>query len=323
MITRRLLAILAAGTLAGAAGPDGYPLRTVRIVVPYPPGGTTDFVARLVAARLTDRLGRNCIIENKPGASGAIGTESVARAAPDGLTLLFGTINTHGTNSAVFKSLPYDPIADFAAVSEVVSSPNVLIANSSAGMATLDDVLRRARETPGQLAYGSTGHGGSPHMSAVLLAAMTGMSMKHVPYKGGGPMLNDLLAGHIPIAFDNLPSSMEQIRSGAIRGIAVTTKDRAPSAPDVPTIAATVPGYEVSAWFGIFAPKRAPDALVQYLSNEIATIVQEPDTRHRLIESGAVPVGNSPAAFTAVVVAEVEKWGSTWPKWRPCRSTDA
>lgn len=307
-ITRRSLAMLAAGTCLGAAGPAGYPTRTVRIVVPYPPGGTTDLVARLVAMRLTERVGHSFIVENKPGASGAIGTEAVARAAPDGETLVFGTINTHGINSAVFKKLPYDAVQDFAAVSQVVSSPNVLVANPAAGLHTLDDVLRRAREKPGELAFGSTGNGGSPHMSGVLLQTMTGTTLEHVPYKGGGPMLNDLLAGHIPIGFDNLPSSMGQIRSGAVRGIAVTTKERAPSAPDLPTIAETVPGYQVSAWFGLLAPKRTPDAAVQYLSTEIADILREPEMRRRLIESGAVPIGNSPAEFAAVIVAEVDKW---------------
>ena len=306
--TRRSLLAVPAAALLGAAGPGGYPQRTVRIIVPFPPGGTTDFVARLVAVRLTEQLGRNVIIENKPGASGAIGTEMVARAAPTGETLVFATINTHGINSAVFKSLPYDPVADFAPVTEVVSSPNILIANNDAGLRSLDDVLRRARAEPGQLAFGSTGHGGSPHMSGVLLQAMTGTVLKHVPYKGGGPMLNDLMAGHIPIAFDNLPSSMELVRGGGIAGIAVTTRDRSPSAPDLPTIAETVPGYEVSAWFGVLAPKGTPPVVAEYLQQQIAAILRNPDVQRRLIESGATPVGNTPAEFAAVVAAEVDKW---------------
>lgn len=305
-ITRR--AVLAGSAIVlGAARPAGFPSRPIRIVVPFPPGGTTDFVARLVAARLTERVGR-VIVENKPGASGAIGAEAVARAAPTGEVLVFATINTHGINSAVFKSLPYDPVKDFAAVSQVVSSPNILVASPSSGLRTLDDVLRRAREQPGQLAFGSTGHGGSPHMSGVLLQAMTGVSMKHVPYKGGGPMLNDLMAGHIPVAFDNLPSSMELVRAGGVTGIAVTTRDRSPSAPDLPSVSETVGGYEVSAWFGVLAPRGTPAGVVQYLSDEIAAITREPDIHQRLLNSGAVPVGNSPDAFAAMVVAEVEKW---------------
>ena len=307
-ITRRSVLTASAATLLAAAGPGGYPMRTIRIIVPFPPGGTTDFVARLIAAKLTERLGRNVIIENKPGASGAIGTEMVAHANPNGETLVFATINTHGINSAVFKSLPYDPVKDFAAVTQVVSSPNILVANNDAGLHTLDDVLRRARAEPGQLAFGSTGHGGSPHMSGVLLSAMSGISLKHVPYKGGGPMLNDLMAGHIPLGFDNLPSSMELARNGSITGIAVTTKERSPSAPTLPAIAETVPGYEVSAWFGVLAPKGTPMPVIDYLQQQIAAILQAPETRQRLVESGATPVGNTPEQFAAVVAAEVEKW---------------
>ena len=208
----------------------------------------------------------------------------------------------------MFKALPYDPVRDFAAVSQVVGSPNVLVANPAAGLHTLDDVLRQARDRPGQLAFGSTGPGGSPHMSGVLLQAMAGVRLNHVPYKGGGPMLNDLVAGHIPIGFDNLPSSMAQIRAGAVRGIAVTTKGRAPGAPDLPTIAETVPGYEVSAWFGLLAPRQTPDAVVQHLSAEIADILREPEMHRRLVEAGALPIGGSPAEFSAVVAAEVDKW---------------
>ena len=307
-ITRRLLLGSAAVTALGAAGPGGFPAHTVRIVVPFPPGGTTDFVARLIAVRLTDRLGRNVIVENKPGASGAIGTELVARAAPTGETLVFATVNTHGINSAVFRSLPYDPVKDFAPVSEVVSSPNILVANKQSGLKTLDDVLQRARAVPGQLAFGSTGVGGSPHMSAVLLESLTGIGMKHVPYKGGGPMLNDLMAGVIPIAFDNLPSSMPLVQSGDILGVAVTSKEVSPSAPAIPTIGTTVPGYEVSAWFGMLAPAATPAPVVDYLAGQIAAILQEPDTRKRLLDNGAVPVGNTPAEFAAVVKNEVEKW---------------
>ena len=307
-VTRRTLALLAAATALGGAGPDGYPARTVRIVVGFPPGGTTDLVARLIAARLTDRLGRTFVVENRPGASGAIGSEAVARAAADGQTLEFVTINTHGINTAVFKSLPYDPVRDFAPISEVVASPNVVSASPASGIASLADMLRQAKEKPGQLVFGSTGIGGSPHMSGVLLQAMTGASMKHVPYKGGGPMLNDLMAGHIPLAFDNLPSSMEQIRSGAIRGLAVTTRERSPNAPDLPSIAETVPGYDVAAWFGLVAPARTPEPIVQFLSREVADILREPEMRRRLNETGAVPVGNSPAEFRAVISAEVEKW---------------
>lgn len=310
-ITRRTFATLAvcgAAGLLGAAGPDGYPSRTVRIVVPFPPGGTTDLVARLIATRLAERTGTMFIIENKPGASGIIGTEQVARATPDGTTLLFATINTHGINAAVFKSLPYDAVRDFAPISLVVTTPNVLLVNPSVAARTVEDVLRLAREKPGELAFGSTAHGGSPHMAGVLLQTMTGIELNHIPYKGGGPMLNDLIAGHIPLAFDNLPSSIGQIRAGALRAIAVTTRERASSTPDVPTMAETVPGYEVSAWFGMLAPAHTPEPIVRYLSDQVAEIVREPAMRERFLDLGANPVGNTPAAFAEIIKAEVEKW---------------
>ena len=308
---RRVLAVLVVALSAlglGGGARAAYPERPVKIVVGFPPGGTTDFIARLIAARLTERTGRNFIIENKPGATGTIGTVQVAHAAPDGYTLVFASANTHGINPSVFKNLPYDPVADFAPISLVVDSPNVFVVHPSFAGKSLAEILAMAKEKPGQVAFGSTGHGGSPHMSEVLLESLTGVTLNHVPYKGGGPMLNDLIAGHIQLAVDNLPSSMELIRAGSVRAIAVTSAARSPAAPDVPTVGETVPDYAVSAWWGFLAPAHTPDAVVQYLYRQISEILNEEPIRKRLTDQGATPVGSTPAEFAATIKAEVEKW---------------
>jgi tripartite-type tricarboxylate transporter receptor subunit TctC len=280
----------------------------VKIVVPYPPGGTTDLLARAVAARLTDSLKQTFIVENRGGASGSIGTDAVARAAPDGYTLLMGTISTHGINPAIGK-VPYDPIKDFQPVTDVADTPNVLTVNPDTPFKTLEDVLKAARAKPGSITFGSTSPGGSPHMSGELLKALTGTDLLHVPYKGGGPMLIDLMGGQIQLGFDNLPSSMPHIKAGKIRPIAVTTTERWPQAPEIPTIAESgVPGYEVSAWFGLLAPAGTPKPIVDQLQKAVAGILKMPQVNAQLLELGAKPVGNTPEQFAAMIDAELQKW---------------
>jgi tripartite-type tricarboxylate transporter receptor subunit TctC len=302
-----------AGLLALALAPlaqaqDAWPSRPVKIVVPYPPGGTTDLLARAVAARLTDSLGQSFVVENKGGASGSIGTVAVARAPADGYTLLMATISTHGINPAMGQ-VPYDPVKDFQPVTDVADTPNILSVNTSTPYKTLADVLAAARAKPGSVTFGSTSPGGSPHMSGELLKAMAGVDLLHVPYKGGGPMLTDLIGGQIQLGFDNLPSSMPHIRSGKIRPIAVTTAERWPGAPEIPTIAESgVPGYEVSAWFGLLAPAGTPMAIVNRLQASVAKALEQPDMAKQLLELGAKPVGNTPEAFAAMIDAELKKW---------------
>jgi len=308
LLARSLLALGVVSMASAAWAQDAYPSRTVKIVVPYPPGGTTDLLARAVAARLTDSLRQTFIVENRGGASGSIGSDAVARAAPDGYTLLMGTISTHGINPAIGK-VPYDPVKDFQPVTDVADTPNVLTVNPDTPFKNLEDVLKAARAKPGSITFGSTSPGGSPHMSGELLKTMTGTDLLHVPYKGGGPMLIDLLGGQIQLGFDNLPSSMPHIKAGKIRPIAVTTSERWPQAPEIPTIAESgVPGYEVSAWFGLLAPAGTPQPIVDQLQKAVAEILKMPQVNAQLLELGAKPVGNTPQQFAAMIDAELKKW---------------
>jgi tripartite-type tricarboxylate transporter receptor subunit TctC len=301
--------VLAALALASGQSLAQYPVKPVRIIVPYPPGGTTDILARLVATRLTDKLGQTFIVENRPGAAGAIGSQAVAKAAPDGYTLVMGTISSHGINAALYKALPYDPVKDFAPVTNVASTPNVIAVNPDLPVKTLGELLKLAKEKPGKLNFGSTSQGGSPHMSAELLKMMTGTDLVHVPYKGAGPMLADLIGGQVQIGFDNLPSSMSHIRSGKVRAIAVTTPARWPGAPEIPTVAESgVAGYEVSGWFGLLAPAGTPKAVVDALYTALSEILKQPDVQKQMLELGAAPIGNTPDAFGRQIAGEVEKW---------------
>jgi tripartite-type tricarboxylate transporter receptor subunit TctC len=292
----------------GPATAAGYPERVVRIVVPYPPGGTTDILARIVAVRLEQRLGQSFIVDNRGGASGNIGSAAVAHAAPDGYTLLMGTINTHGINPSLLKNLPYDAEKDFAPITVVATTPNVLIVHPSLGVSTVAEFIALARQKPGSLDFGSTSTGGSPHMSGELFKALTKTDIQHVPYRGGGPMLNDLIAGQIKSAFDNLPSAIGHVRAGSVRALAVTTPNRWPSLPDVPAMAETVPGYEVSAWFALLAPAKTPRDIVELLHREVADILKEEPIRQRLSELGAEPGGNTPDEFARQIATEIRKW---------------
>lgn len=304
---------LFAGLLIGVVAPaahaqESYPARPVKIIVPYPPGGTTDLLARAVAARLTESLKQSFVVENRGGASGAIGTVAVARSPADGYTLLMATISTHGINPAMGQ-VPYDPVKDFQPITDVADTPNVLSVSMSTPYKTLADVLAAARATPGAITFGSTSPGGSPHMSGELLKAMTGVDLLHVPYKGAGPMLTDLIGGQIQLGFDNLPSSMPHIRAGKIRPIAVTTPERWPGAPEIPTIAESgVPGYEVSAWFGLLAPAGTPKPIVDLLQRSVAQALEQPEMSKQLFELGAKPVGSTPEAFAAMIDRELQKW---------------
>lgn len=308
-LVRQAVALcLAAGctaTLAQAA----YPSKPVRLIVPYPAGGTTDIIARLTAHQLTERLKQPFVVENRAGASGAIGAQAVAQSAPDGYTLVMGTASSHGINSAVQKSLPYDAVKDFAPVTVVASTPNIIIANNNVPVKTLADLLALAKAQPGKINFGSTSPGGSPHMSAELLKMMTGTDMMHVPYKGAAPMLSDLLGGQVQIGFDNLPSSIAFVRSGKARALAVTTAQRWPGAPDIPTVAESgVPGYEVSGWFGLLAPAGTPKEVLHRLQAAVAEAVRTPEVAKQLRDLGAEPVANSPEAFAKDIGNDVRKW---------------
>ncbi|MCD2513224.1 Bug family tripartite tricarboxylate transporter substrate binding protein [Comamonas endophytica] len=299
---------LAAGSTAALAQ-AAYPSKPVRLIVPYPAGGTTDIIARLTANQLTERLKQPFVVENRAGASGAIGAQAVAQAAPDGYTLVMGTASSHGINSAVQKNLPYDAVKDFAPVTVVASTPNIIIANNNVPVKTLADLLKLAKAQPGRINFGSTSAGGSPHMSAELLKMMTGTDMMHVPYKGAAPMLADLLGGQVQIGFDNLPSSIAFVKSGKVRALAVTTAQRWPGAPDIPTVAESgVPGYEVSGWFGLLAPAGTPREVLNKLQSAVAEAIRTPEVAKQLRDLGAEPLASTPDAFAQDIKNDVEKW---------------
>jgi len=266
-------------------------------------------LARTIAPRLSERLGQAVLIENRAGADGVIGAQVVAKAAPDGYTLVFGSIASHGILPAIQIPPPYDPIRDFVPVSLVAITPNVLLAHVSAPAKNVAELIALAKNQPGKLNFGSTSLGGSPHMSGELLKSQAKIQMVHVPYKGGAPMLVDLMGGQISYAFDNLPSSIQHIRSGKIKALAVTTAKRWPSAPEIPTMAeAGLPGYESSAWFGVLAPANTPKAIVDLLQRHISAILKQPEVEKIYLEQGAMPVGNTPEEYARFISAEMLKW---------------
>lgn len=306
----RTLVALAVGTAAVvAAHAQDYPDKPVKIIVPYPAGGTTDIIARITADRLTQHFKQPFVVDNRPGASGAIGSMAVKQAAPDGYTLVMGTASSHGINSALNAELPYDAVKDFAAISKVAVTPNVIAVHPSLPVHNLQELLALAKDKPGQLNFGSTSTGGSPHMSGELLKMMAGVELLHVPYRGAGPMLTDLVGGQIMVGFDNLPSTMPFIRSDKVRALAVTTKERWPGAPDIPTVAESgVDGYEVSGWFGLLAPAQTPDKILNQLQAAIVTIVESEDVKKQLLDLGAIGAANSPAHFAKEIAEDVARW---------------
>ena len=286
-----------------------YPSKPVRFVVPFAPGGTTDVLARLVGEKLSASLGQQFVVDNKPGAGGNVGTAQVAKAEPDGYTLLMGTVGTHAINASIYPSLPYDPVQDFAPVTLVATVPNVLVVNPEVPANSVAELIALAKEKPGELNFASSGNGSSIHLSGELFKAMTGVDIVHVPYKGSGPAVVDLLGGQVQMMFDNLPSSAPQIKAGKLRPLGVTSKERSPTLPDVPTIAeAGVPGYEALSWFGVLVPAGTRDAIVAKLQNEIAKALADPAMRERFAELGAVPVGGTSAEFADLITAETAKW---------------
>lgn len=286
-----------------------WPARPITLVVPFPPGGTTDLLARLVAREAGSRLGQSMVVENRPGAGGGIGAAAVARARPDGYTLLMGTVGTQATNQFLYAQMPYDAARDFAPVTLVANSPNVLLVKPGVGAATVEQLIEQARRAPGSLNFASTSLGGSPHLSGELFNSMAKVDIRHVPYKGSAPAMTDLLGGQVQLMYDNLPSAMGQIRAGALRALAVTTRARVPMLPDVPTVAESgLPGYEVNSWFGLLAPAGTPDAVVQRLQAVVADAMGDPALRRQVEELGAIPVANTPQAYAAVIQADTDKW---------------
>ncbi len=286
-----------------------YPNHAIRLVVPFPAGGTTDILARDVAKRLTDTLGQAVVVDNRPGAGGNIGADMVAKAAPDGYTLLMGTVGTHAINPSLYAKMPYDHIKDFVPVVLVAGVPNVLVVNPSVPVNSVADLIKLAKTKPGAINFASSGSGTSIHLSGELFKAMAGVDMTHVPYKGSSPALADLMGGQVQIMFDNLPSSLALIKSGKLRAVAVTSLKRAPALPDVPTIAESgLPGFEASSWFGLLAPAGTPAPIVVRLNAEVNKYLQSPEGKDQLLAQGAEVAGGSPEQFVAHIRAETDKW---------------
>ncbi len=302
--TLGLLTSIAPGALA-----QSYPSKPITLVVPFTVGGTTDILARLVGQQLSERLKQRVIVENRPGAGANIGTAQVARAAPDGYTLLMGTIGTHAINQSLYKNLTFDPIKDFAPVTRVAMVPNVLVVNPSLPVKSVQELIAYGKANPGKLTFASAGSGSSIHLSGELFKSMTGVNMLHVPYKGSSPAVTDLIGGQVTTMFDNLPSSMPHIKSGKLRAVAVTSAKRSPSLPDVPTVAeAGLSGYEATSWFGILAPAGTPAPIINQLNTQIVQALSDPEVRKQMAEQGAEPHPEKPDEFAAFIGSETAKW---------------
>ena len=312
MNTRRIVFSLLAcvAVLAVAdANAQPYPNKPIRMIVPFPPGGPIDTMARLAGKFITDSVGQQVVVENRPGAGGVVGSDYVAKAAPDGYTLIMGNAGSHGINAAVYTKLPYDIQKDFAPVSQVAVAPNVMVINPSLPANSVAEFIAYAKANPGKLSYASGGNGSSAHMSMELFKSMSGIDIQHVPYKGSSPALTDVVSGQVVAFIGNMPPTVPLIKAGKLRALAVTTKSRSALMPELPTITeAGLPGFETVAWFGVLAPAGTPPDVVNRLSAEIAKIAKLPDIREKLVAMGAEPVGGTPEEFKAVIDRDIAKW---------------
>ena len=292
-------------TAAGAQ----YPTKPIKLIVPFPPAGSTDISARALASKLGERLGQPVIIENKPGAGGNIGSDVAAKAPADGYTLIVGTVGTHAINSSLYSKMPYDPIRDFAPVVLLATTPNVLVVPANFPANSVQDVIRMAKAKPGELTFASSGSGTSIHLSGEMFKSMAGLDMTHIPYKGSGPMLIDLLSGTVNMAFDNLSASMVHIKAGKLKALATTGSKRAPGLPDLPTVSeAGLPGYDSTSWNAVYAPAGTPKEIIEKLNRESNAILQSPETRKFFAEQGAEAGGGTPEQLATFNRAELAKW---------------
>ena len=289
-----------------AAAAD-YPTRPIRFLVAYSPGGATDIIARLIGQRLSERLGQQFVIENKPGAGNNIGTEAAVNAEPDGYTVLLVNPANY-INTSLYANLKFNFVNDIAPVASFNRVPNVMTVNKDVPANTVAEFIDYVKKNPGKINMASSGNGTSVHLSGEMFMAMTGCQMQHVPYRGAAPAITDLLGGQVQVIFDNMPSIIQHIRSGALRALGVTTAERSPQLPDVQAIAETVPGYEASALFGMGAPAKTPREIVGRLNAEINAVLAEPEMKQRLVELGGEPLIQSPEAFGGMIKAETEKW---------------
>ena len=301
-------AVLVCVPLLAAAQADDFPSKPIRIVVPFPPGGATDAAARLVATKMSEKWGQPVVVDNRAGAGGNVGSDLVAKSAPDSYTLVMGVTGSHAINTSLYSKMPYDPVADFVPISQVAVVPNVLVVHPSVPARNLAELVALAKREPGKLNYASLGNGTAAHLGMEMLKSAAGIDIAHVPYKGSAPAVSDLLGGQVQMMVDGLPSALPHVKAGQLRAIALTSLHRAPALPDLPTISETYPGFYADAWSGLFAPKGTPRPVVDKLSNEVQRILRLPDVRDKLAALGAEPVGSTQAEFAAHLKREIDKW---------------
>ena len=301
------LAALSASFATGAIA-DDYPSKPIRYIAPFPAGGTVDLLARIVGQKLTQSWGQPFIVENKVGAGGIVGSDLVAKARPDGYTLLVVAL-PHATNPSLYKSLPYDTLNDFTPISLIGSQPLMLVVNPSMSVKSVPELVALAKASPGKLNYASGGNGGSQHLAMELFKTMAKVDLVHVPYKGNVPALTDVMGGQVPVMFDQTATALPQVKAGKVRALAITSAKRSPAMPDLPTVAeAGLPGYESTAWFGILGPAGMPKDLVAKLGNEIVKILNSPEVSENLTSRGIDVIASTPAEFDAFLKSEVAKW---------------
>ncbi len=308
---RRLLyALLVLGTAASPAVlAQSYPNKPIRYIVPFPPGGTTDILGRIVAQKLQEAWAQAVVVENRPGAGGAVGAEMAAKSPADGYTIMGGTISTHAINASVYAKLPYDPVKDFAAVTQLAQQPNMIVVHPSVPANNIAELIQLLKANPEKYTYSTAGNGTSTHLAGELFKSMSGTKMQHVPYKGSAPAIADAVGGQVSMSFDNISSAYPPVKSGRLRALAVTTAKRSAIAPEVPTVAESgLPGYELGSWHGVFAPAGTPHDVLQKLNAAIVKGINAPDVKERLAALGVEPIGSSVEHFAAFVRAEVPKW---------------
>ena len=305
---RALAGLALAAAAIGHAHADTYPSKPIQMIVPQAPGGTNDIVARLVAADLSQRLGQQVVVENRPGAGGNIGTQTAARATPDGYTLLMTISSTQAINPSLYRSVPFDPVKDFEPISLVATVPNVLVVNPAFPANSMPELIAMAKTKPDFYRYGSAGNGTLNHLLGEMLNTMAGIKLEHVPYKGVAPALNDVLGNQVPMAFASLPSVLSHIKAGKVRALGVSSAKRSPFAPDIPAIGETVPGYSGDLWVGLFAVRGTPKDVVQKLSTAMQAALADKALRDKLAAQGAETLGGTPQQLATTLRTDIDKW---------------
>ncbi len=306
----RMFRCLPALLLAAIAVPAlaQYPAKPVKMIVPYAAGGTTDVLARIVADKLTQSLGQQVVIEYKPGAGGTIGADAAAKSPADGYTIVMGAPGSHSTAPSLYAKLPFDPVKDFAPIVHVANVPNSIIVHPTLPVKSVTELIAYAKANPGKLTYGSAGTGATTHLTGELFSLVADVKLTHIPYKGSSQAMIDLLGGQIQMMFENLPGAASQVRSGKVRGLAVTSLRRSPAFPDLPAVAETLPGFEVVAWFALFAPAGTPPAIVARLNSETDRALKLADVREKIAQAGSDPIGGTPEDLAKFLAADIAKW---------------